>query len=142
MKNTKEAGPITVFNSKDTYFDLKLADDLQSIRMLYAEHGYVRANTLDPVVETKPKQLYRTFPFIRPPFPWGIPLPFWKKTLDRYYITINIEENDQYRVGAVKVMGNKRFPEILIRGILRLVPGEGCNEERARKSYVNLNKIY
>ena len=80
MKLIKEAGPLTVFNSKDTYFDLKLADDITRIRMMYAEHGYVRANVLDPVVETKPKTLMRTLPFIRPPFPWGIPLPFWKKT--------------------------------------------------------------
>src|SRR5215510_12966509 len=142
MKLIKEAGPLTVFNSKDTYFDLKLADDITLIRMLYAEHGYVRANILDPVVETKPKQLTRTLPFLRPPFPWGIPLPFWKKTLDRYYITINIEENDQYRVGEVKVTGNKQFNELVIRAILGLVPGEIFNEERLRKSFDNLKKLY
>jgi len=54
-------------------------------------------------------------PFIRPPFPWGIPLPFWKKTLDRYYITIAVEENDQYRVGDVKVTGAKQFNEAIMR---------------------------
>src|SRR5499426_2357002 len=92
MKLIKEAGPLTVFNSKDTYFDLKLADDITRIRMLYAEHGYVRANILDPVVETKPYQVMRTLPFVRAPFPFGIPVPFWKKKVDRYFITINIEE--------------------------------------------------
>jgi outer membrane protein insertion porin family len=142
MKLIKEAGPLTVFNSKDTYFDLKLADDITRIRMLYAEHGYVRANILDPVVETKPKKMTRTLPFLRPPFPWGIPLPFWKKQLDRYYITINIEENNQYRVGEVKVTGNKVFNEALIRFILGLVPGEVFNEERLRKSFDNLKKLY
>src|SRR5262249_20817770 len=80
--------------------------------------------------------------FIRPPFPWGIPLPFWKKTLDRYYITINIEENNQYRVGEVKVTGNKLVNEIYIRAILGLVPGEIFNEERLRKSFENLKKLY
>src|SRR6185369_16485714 len=142
MKLIKESSPLTVFNSKDTYFDLKLADDLTRIRMLYAEHGYVRANVLDPVVETKPKQLSRTLPFIRPPFPWGIPLPFWKKTLDRYYITIKIEENEQYRVGDVKVTGNKLIPEPYIKAILGLIPGEVFNEERLRKSFDNLKKLY
>src|SRR6185369_3510514 len=53
MKLIKESSMMTVFNSKDTYFDLKLQDDITRIRMLYAEHGYVRANILDPVVETK-----------------------------------------------------------------------------------------
>jgi len=142
MKLIKETSPITVFNSKDTYFDLKLADDLTRIRMLYAEHGYVRANVLDPIVETKPHQVMRTLPFIRAPFPFGVPLPFWKKKVDRYFITINIEENDQYRVGEVKVTGNKRFNELVIRAILGLVPGDIFNEERLRKSFDNLKKLY
>src|SRR5215831_7846543 len=142
MKLIKETSPITVFNSKDTYFDLKLADDLTRIRMLYAEHGYVRANVLDPVVETKPHQVMKTLPFIRPPFPFGVPVPFWRKTVDRYYITINVEENDQYRVGEVKVTGNKLFPEVLVRAVLGLVPGEVFNEERLRKSFDNLKKLY
>src|SRR5215813_5638033 len=142
MKLIKETSPITVFNSKDTYFDLKLADDLTRIRMLYAEHGYVRANVLDPIVETKPHQVMRTLPFIRAPFPFGIPLPFWKKKVDRYFITITVEENDQYRVGDVKVTGNKQFNEAVIRAILGLVPGEIFNEERLRKSFDNLKKLY
>src|SRR5215813_729694 len=142
MKLIKETGPLTVFNSKDTYFDLKLADDITRIRMLYAEHGYVRANVLDPIVDTKPHKVMRTLPFVRPPFPFGMPIPFWTKTVDRYYITINIEENDQYRVGDVKVTGNKLFPEVLIRAVLGLTPGEVFNEERLRKSFDNLKKLY
>jgi len=83
MKLIKETGPLSSLSGKDTYFDLKLADDITRIRMLYAQHGYVRANVLDPVVETKPHRVMRTLPFVRPPFPWGIPIPFWKKTVDR-----------------------------------------------------------
>ena len=142
MKLIKESSMMTVFNSKDTYFDLKLQDDITRIRMLYAEHGYVRANILDPIVETKPHEIMRTLPFVKAPFPFGIPVPLWKKTVDRYFITINIEENEQYRVGEVKVTGNKQFNEVLIRAILGLVPGEVFNEERLRKSFDNLKKIY
>jgi len=142
MKLIKEAGPLTVFNSKDTYFDLKLADDITRIKMLYYEHGYVRANVLDPVVETRPHQVMRTLPFIRPPFPWGIPIPFWKKKVDRYFITINIEENDQYRVGSVKVTGGKLFNPLFVQAVLGLVPGEIFNQERLRKSFENLKKLY
>ncbi|MBI2149699.1 MAG: outer membrane protein assembly factor BamA [Acidobacteria bacterium] len=142
MKWTKEAGPITAFTSKDTYFDLKLADDMNSIRMKYAEQGYVRANILDPVVEVKPKKVFRTLPFMRPPFPWGIPLPFWRKPVNRYYITVNIEENDQYRVGEVKVTGAKQFPEILVKAVLGLVPGEIYNEKALQDSFENLKKLY
>jgi outer membrane protein insertion porin family len=142
MKLIKETGPISSLSGKDSYFDLKLADDITRIRMLYAEHGYVRANILDPIVETKPQQVMRTLPFIKPPFPFGIPIPFKKKTVDRYIITINVEENDQYRVGDVKITGNKQFNELAIRLILGLVPGEIFNEERLRKSFDNLKKLY
>jgi outer membrane protein insertion porin family len=142
MKLVKEAGPITVFNSKDTYYDLKLADDITRIRMLYAEHGYVRANVLDPIVETKPEIVYRTLPFIKPPFPFGIPIPFWRKKVDRFFITIKIEENDQYRVGDVKITGAKEFTEDQIKSVLSLSPGEVFNESLLRKGFDNLKKLY
>src|SRR5205809_731423 len=73
MKLVKEVSPLTAFTGKDTYYDLKLADDMTRIRMFYADHGYIRANLQDPVVETKPKLVSRTLPLIKPPFPFGIP---------------------------------------------------------------------
>ena len=142
MKLVKQAGPLTVFTRKDTYFDLKLADDITRIRMLYGEHGYVRVSIADPVVEIKRRRFARTLPFIRPPCPWGIPIPFWKKALDRYYITIKIEENSQYRVGTVKVSGATQFSETAIKQTLGMVPGEIFNEERLRKGFETLKKQY
>jgi outer membrane protein insertion porin family len=142
MVLTKEAGPLTVFTGKDKYFNLKLADDITRIRMLYGEHGYVRANIADPIIETKPHSIMRTLPLIRPRFPWGIPIPFWKKTLDRYYITINIDENSQYRVGSVKVTGATQFSEAAIKDTLGMVPGDVFNEERLRKSFESLKRMY
>src|SRR5437016_10691746 len=122
MKLVKEMSPLTTFTSKDTYYDLKLADDITRIRMFYADHGYVRANILDPVIETKPKMVYRTLPLLKPPFPFGVPLPFWKKRVNRFYITIKLEENDQYKIGDVKITGNKELNENVIKLILGLVP--------------------
>jgi outer membrane protein insertion porin family len=142
MKLIKQAGPSTVFTGKDSYFDLKLADDITRIRMLYAEHGYIRINIEEPVIEVKPKTLPRTLPSVRLPFPWGIPLPFWKKTLDRYYITIKIQEGKQYRVGTVAINGNRQFDEATIRKTLGLVPGEIFNEALARKNFEELKKLY
>ena len=142
MKLVKEISPITVFTGKDTYYDLKLADDVTRIRMFYADHGYVRANILDPVVETKPKMVYRTLPFIKPPVPLGVPLPFWKKKVNRYYITLKVEENDQYKVGEVKVTGAKELNENVIKAVMGLVPGQIYNESTLRKGFDNLKKIY
>jgi outer membrane protein insertion porin family len=142
MKLVKEAGPLTVFTGKDTYHDLKLADDITRIHILYAEHGYMHANILDPAVETKPTKLSRTLPFIKPPFPWGLPIPFWKKEVDRFYITIKIEENQQYRIGEVKVTGNKQFNENVIKAVMAMVPGQVFNDTLMRKGFENLKKLY
>jgi outer membrane protein insertion porin family len=142
MKLIHEVSPLTTFTSKDTYYDLKLADDITRIRMWYADHGYVRANVLDPIVETKPKMVYRTLPLIKPPFPLGVPIPFWKKKVNRYYITLKVEENDQYKVGDVKVTGAKAFNDDFIKAVMGFVPGQVFNESLLRKGFENLKKIY
>jgi outer membrane protein insertion porin family len=142
MKLIKQSGPLTVFTGKDSYFDLKLADDITRIRLLYADHGYVRTNVEEPLVEVKPTRLYRTLPTGRLPFPWGIPLPFWTKTLDRYYITIKLQEGKQYRVGTVIISGNKQLDEATIRKTLGLVPGNVFNETLARRNFEELKKLY
>jgi outer membrane protein insertion porin family len=142
MKLVKEINPLTIFTGKDTYYDLKLADDITRIRMYYADHGYVRANVLEPVVETKPKLVYRTLPLIKPPLPLGVPIPFWKKKVNRYYITLKVEENDQYKVGEVKVTGAKAFNDDFIKAVMGFVPGQVYNESLLRKGFENLKKLY
>jgi len=141
MKLIKE-GMLNSLTGKNTYHELKLADDITRIRMFYADHGYVRANILDPVVEVKPTKVYRTLPLIKPPFPWGLPLPFAQKTVNRYYITIKVEENHQYRIGDVKVSGNEEFTADQIRSLLGLIPGQIYNETLLRKGFENLKKLY
>jgi len=142
MKLVKEAGPLSTLMGKDSYYDLKLADDLTRIRMLYDEHGYVRANVLEPDVTTRLTTVHRTLPFIKPPFPWGVPLPFWAKALDRYYITIKVEENEQYRVGDVKITGAKLFKDEQIKAVLGLNQGDIFNGTALRRGFENLKKLY
>ena len=142
MKLLKETGPITAIKSQDVYHPIKMTDDITRIRMLYAENGYVRANILEPKVEVRSQSIYRTLPFIKPPMPWGIPLPFLKKKTDRFYITIEIEENDQYRIGEVGITGNEEFTDDQIRFVLGLIPGKVYNETLLRDGFENLKKLY
>ena len=48
MKLVKEAGALTGFTGKDAYHEGKLAYDLNNVRTLYSEKGYVRVNISDP----------------------------------------------------------------------------------------------
>src|SRR5205823_3267823 len=106
---------------KDTT-DSQLRDDVTRIRMLYGEHGYVRAIP-DPVVEVKKVEVGRTLE-------------------NRYFITIRIQENDQYRIGYVEVRGNRQFTADGIRGVLGLVPGQIFNETMLRNNFDELKKMY
>ncbi len=142
MELIKETGPITAFQSRDLYHPLKMNDDLARIDMFYGDNGYMRANILEPTIELRPKRIHRTFPFIKPAFPWGIPIPFWKKEVDRFYVTIPVEENDQYRLGDVNVTGAEVFAEEGILAFLGLVPGELFNESLLRDGFENLRELY
>jgi outer membrane protein insertion porin family len=142
MKLVKEASPMTVFTGADKYHEGKLADDLTRIRMLYDNNGYLRINVLDPELQIKPTTLHRTLPFIKLPFPYGIPLPFWEKQVDRFYIKIKLEENNQYRIGKVSVAGAKVIPLSTIQGELGLAEGQVYNGGAFRKNLETLKKMY
>jgi outer membrane protein assembly factor BamA len=122
MKQIKEGSSSSVPTGKDDT-DLKLQDDVTRIRILYGEHGYVRVSIPDPNVEVNRVQVGRTLE-------------------NRYSITIRIEENDQYRIGDVKVTGNKQFTTDEIRRVLGLVPGQVYNETMLRKNFDKLKKMY
>jgi outer membrane protein insertion porin family len=142
MKLTKEQGPLTSFSGKDTYHPGKLQSDLNDIRKLYAAHGYVRLNVLDPAVEERPKMVARTLPFIRPQFPWGLPLPFGKKKVDQVFLTLKLEENKQYRIGEINVVGSNVIPAEGIKQLLAMRPGDLFNEDALRKAFENLKALY
>lgn len=142
MELIKETGPIVSFMSKDLYHPGKMDYDLSLVNARYREFGYVRANIQEPIVETRPKQIYRTFPLIKPAFPWGIPIPFWKKTVDRTYITVPIEENAQYRVGEINVTGNEILNDDQVRLVMNMVPGEIYNETKLRDGFEVLRDLY
>ena len=142
MELLKEAGPIASFRSQDVYHPLKMNDDITRIQMLLRENGYVRALVLDPEVEIRPQKISRTLPFIKPSFPWGIPLPFWKKEVDRFFLTIQVEENDQYRLGEIDITGYEQFTEEQLTSFLGLSTGEVFNETRLREGFEDLSKLY
>jgi outer membrane protein insertion porin family len=142
MKLVKEAGWLTGFTGKDAYHEGKLAYDLNNVRTLYAEKGYVRVNISDPVVEEKEKKIYRTLPFIKPPIPWGIPIPFWTKSASRLSVALKVEENSQYHVGDVRINGVTALDPAVLQRALALKKGDVYNETLLRESFDQIKKGY
>lgn len=60
----------------------------------------------------------------------------------RTVITITIEEHDQYRIGDVRVIGNKQLATDEIRNVLNLVLGEIYDETALRNNFQTLKKMY
>jgi outer membrane protein insertion porin family len=101
----------------------KLQEDVTRVRLLYYEHGYTQVNIPDPIVEVKKVEVGRTLE-------------------NQYFITINIEENAQYRIRDVKVTGNKQFTADEVRRTVGLVPGQVYNERKLLEGFVKLKKMY
>jgi outer membrane protein insertion porin family len=145
MEYTKQNNWLTVFNGKDAYHEGKLAYDINEIRTFYSENGYARVNISEPEVSEKPVEIHRTLPFVKPTFPWGVPVPFWTKTVDRVFIGMKVEENDQYHIGTVKVEGSKEIPPPaleLFLGLQGLRTGQVYNETLLRESFKGLREEY
>jgi outer membrane protein insertion porin family len=143
MKLVKEAGPLTGFNGRDAYHEPKLSYDINlNVRRLYTEKGYLRVNIAEPEIEEKKVSTYRTLPFIKPPFPWGIPIPFWKKQVDRIFVSIKMEENAQYHVGDIKVTGAKVLKPEVIQGGLGLKTGDIYNENLRNEAFKQMTRLY
>ena len=143
MKLVKESGWLTGFKGNDAYHEGKLSYDLNlNVRKLYTERGYLRVNISDPEIEEKTTTIYRTLPFIKPTFPWGIPIPFWKKQADRIFVTIRMEENSQYKVGDIKVTGAKVLRPDIIQAGLGLKTGDVYNENLRNEAFKAMTKLY
>ena len=70
------------------------------------------------------------------------PIPFRRKKGKRVFIDVDLEENEQYRVGDLQFTGNTLFEDRLLLRVLGMKQGEVFNGELIRKGFENLKKIY
>jgi outer membrane protein insertion porin family len=126
LKENKPHALISWVMGKDTYKQGKLTDDLDAVKKAYNESGYMEATVGQPKVEDVTR---RTF--------W----PFSKKQ-KMVRLSIPVEAGFQYKVGEVKVEGNKAFRS---EGILAQIPfkkGEIYNTAVREKSLETLGEMF
>ncbi len=86
-------------SSKDEYSKPKLAGDLEKLRSFYLDRGYLNFNIDSTQVTITPDK-------------------------EDIYITINVEEGEQYTVGDYTLEGNLILPEEKLRKAIQIKPGE------------------
>jgi outer membrane protein insertion porin family len=91
--------------------------DLEAIKDLYFNNGFVKAVVSDPEIQLAPD----------------------KKGMS---ITITVSEGDQYRISAVNLTGNKAFPEKELRRLIRSAPGNVFSKEVLRKDISGITDLY
>ncbi len=99
------------------YKVLELSQDIERIKGLYYDHGYIQVNVGEPKVKLSPD----------------------RKGL---YITIPVHEGKQFRYGRIEVTGNKVFSAKELMGKVKSKPGKIMNRDKLRNDVVAITDLY
>ncbi len=129
LELTKERGPISLFKGQDKYIKDKLEYDVQvNLLAKYREHGYIRARAGEPRVDIVEG-------------PRGILIGF-RKTKQQYYLTVPIEEGQQFRYRSFELEGIERFNQEVIKTAYGIKEGEIVNYKALKEANDDLKKLY
>lgn len=111
----------------------ELKEDIEIIRNLYYNKGYIQVQVDEPVIEPK-SHTFRECYF------WGPPKTFIRKS--ELVIHINIKEGDQFRVGSVTFKGNALISEEELAKEVKLTKGDIFNREMLRQDVSRIMDRY
>jgi outer membrane protein insertion porin family len=129
LELTKERTPITLFKGLDKYIDEKLEYDVQvNLLAKYREIGYIQARAGEPRIRIVEG-------------PRG-PYIFFRKTKQQYYITVPIEEGEQYRYREFELEGADTFNQDALKAGYGIRKGAIVNYTGLKESNEQLKKLY
>lgn len=129
LELTKERNLITLFKGQDKFIKDKLEYDLNlNLLERYREVGYLYAKAGEPDVK-----------IVEAGRGWLLGL---RKTKQQYYLTIPIEEGEQFRWGSFEIEGIDTFDQEAVKASYNIVPGEVVNYVSLKASNEELKKLY
>jgi len=101
--------------SKNIFNQSLMRQDISKVQDLYSEHGYVFSRVV-PITHEIPED----------------------KKID---VTLNIEEGGLTHVNLIKILGNIKTRDKVIRREVKLLEGDIFNSRKIRQSYYNINNL-
>jgi outer membrane protein insertion porin family len=117
VMNTQEGGYLSFLTSSGTYREEAFQSDLQNIQFVYGDRGYVTAKVSKPSISLSTDKRY-------------------------LYITIRVEEGEQYRVGKIDFSGDLLHDKSELERRIQVQPGEIFARSRVGKDLFAVADLY
>lgn len=114
---TREHGPLSFITSFGNYQQAVLDRDVQILNYYYYTQGYVQVRVATPNVYVTPDKLW-------------------------IYITLNIEEGEQFNIGTIDIGGDMLFPKEELMGLLQMKEGDLFNNEVVNREVMRIATKY
>lgn len=124
LKNNKTHGILSVVGGKDVYNKEKMPEDLEEVKLRLQEKGFLEAKVGKPEFNTYRK---RTI--------------FGKKQ-NMLEISIPVELGPKYKVGEIRLEGNKIIKTDFLRKMVKLKKGKNFNIKKRNKIIQEISKVY
>ena len=113
----KEKNIFSLFSDSGTYKKENISKDLQVIKLIYMEHGYMEAHISEPQVSFSPAK-------------------------DGIYISFLIQEGEKFKVGNIDFSGDLIFSKLDLKNTLSLKRGDTFVYSNFQKDILSLQNKY
>ncbi|MCL5021954.1 MAG: outer membrane protein assembly factor BamA [Nitrospirae bacterium] len=120
IKGAMKTSPWKIYSfifSSGYYKKETMSQDIEAIRDLYYNNGYIKVMVSDPEVKLTPD----------------------KKGM---IITIHISEGEQYRIASIALAGYKAFPEAQLQKLISSAPGNVFSKAVLKKDVTAITDLY
>jgi outer membrane protein insertion porin family len=117
VMSTQEGGYLSFVTSSGTYREEAFQHDIQNIQFIYADRGYISAKVAKPSVALSPDKRF-------------------------LFITIRIEEGEQYRVGKIDFTGELLHEKPELQKLIQVKPGDIFARSRVAKDLFAVADLY
>jgi outer membrane protein insertion porin family len=132
MKN-QEYWIFSMFGNSGTLRSEELKEDVETIRNLYYNRGYIQVQVNDPIVEERPLTVH-TYEFMGQTETYT--------TSNEVAIRIHIQEGDQFQIGSVTLKGNTTITDTELLKEIRLKRGDVFSREVLRQDVARIMDRY